>query len=262
MAAPANGARYWLVAESDGGRRDDDRVGQSARLLEHGDVAGDRGLLLPDGDVDRVQRTVAGIAGGFGGTIQVRLADDRVDADRRLAGRSVADDQLALPAANRDHRVDRHDAGLDWLTHRTAADDSGRELLDRIRHRARHRPLAVERLAERVHDASEQALADRDLEQPSGRADFIAFLQLGVVTEHDDADLGLIEVQRKAGDATTEVEHLVEHRVRESLDPRDAVADLADDADTLAGRRRFGARDLGLDLLKQLRHYVSHGSSQ
>ena len=244
------------MAESDAGDARMMRVGHRAGLLEHRDDAGDRGLLLADRDVDRVERPVARVAGGLGGAVEPRLADDRVDADRRLAGRSIADDQLALAAADRDHRVDRHDAGLDRLPDRTAADDPGRQLLDRIRHRARDRALAVERLAERVDDASEQALADRHLQQPPGRADFVAFLQLRVVAEDDDADLGLVEVQRQAGDAAAEVEHLVEHRVGETLDPGDAVADLADDADSLPGRRRFGARDLGFDFLHQFSHDV------
>ena len=45
----------------------------------------------------------------------------------------------------------------------------GRDLLDRIRRVARDRALAVERLAERVDDAAEQALADGHLQQLAGR---------------------------------------------------------------------------------------------
>ena len=39
------------------------------------------------------------------------------------------------------------------------------------------RALAVERLAERVDHAAEQALADRHLQQLAGGADFVAFLR-------------------------------------------------------------------------------------
>ena len=52
----------------------------------------------------------------------------------------------------------------------------------------------------------------------------------------------------------TEVEHLVEHHVGEALDPGDAVADLADDADALPGRGGLGAGDLGFDFLHQVSH--------
>ena len=71
-----------------------------------------------------------------------------------------------------------------------------------------------------------------------------------------DADLGLVEVQREAGDAVAEVEHLVQHGVGQAFDPGDTVADLADDADALPGGRGFGARDLCFDFLHQVSHVV------
>ena len=77
---------------------------------------------------------------------------------------------------------------------------------------------------------------------------------LRVVAEDDDADLGLFEVQRQAGDAAAEVEHLVQHHVAEPFDLGDAVADLADDADALLGRRGLGAGDLRFDFLDQVGH--------
>ena len=230
------------------------RVRHRAGLFEHADDARDRRLLLADRDVDGVERPVVRVAGRLGRLVETRLADDRVDADRRLAGRAVADDQLALAAADRDHRVDRHDAGLHRLADRAAPDDAGGQLLDRIGDVAGDRPLAVERLAERVDDAAEQALADRHLQQPAGGADFVAFLQLRVVAEDDRADLGLVEVQRQAGDAAAEVEHLVQHHVAEPLDVGDAVADLADRADGLLGGRGLRARDLRFDFLDQVSH--------
>ena len=52
-------------------------------------------------------------------------------ADRGLAGLAVADDQLALAAADRHHAVDRLEAGLHRLAHRLAIHDAGRDALDR-----------------------------------------------------------------------------------------------------------------------------------
>jgi hypothetical protein len=74
---------------------------------------------------------------------------------------------------------------------------------------------------------------------------------LGVIAENDRADFGLFEVQRQAGDAVAEVQHLVEHRVGQAFDLGHAVADFADDADVLFGRRGLGARDLGFNFLQQ-----------
>ena len=71
----------------------------------------DRRHALADRDVDRDD-------------VRVLVVDDRVDRDRRLAGLAVADDQLALAAADRDHRVDRLQAGLHRLLHRLALDDA------------------------------------------------------------------------------------------------------------------------------------------
>ena len=65
------------------GRRDDDRVVQRAVLGEDVDRVRDRRALLTDGDVDALHALTL-------------LVQDRVDADRRLAGLAVADDELAL----------------------------------------------------------------------------------------------------------------------------------------------------------------------
>ena len=166
-----------------------------------------------------------------------------------LPVRTVADDQFALAAADRDHRVNGHDAGLHRLADGFALDDAGRDFFHGIKSGFLDRPLAVERLAERVDDAAEQALADRHLQQFAGRADFRAFLDLGVIAENDRADFGFFEVEREAGDAVAEIEHLVEHRVGQAFDLGHAVADFADGADVLFGRRGFCARDLGFNFL-------------
>ena len=109
-----------------------------------------------------------------GDEVGVLVVDDRVDRDRGLAGLAVADDQLALAAADRDHRVDRLEAGLHRLGDRLALDDAGRLELGRARLGRLDVALAVERVAERVDDAAEQGLADRDLEQLAGALDGVA----------------------------------------------------------------------------------------
>ena len=109
--------------------------------------------------------------------IQARLVDDRIDADGGLAGGTVADDQFALAAANRNHRVDGHDAGLHRLADRFALDDAGRDFFNRISGFGFDRAFAVDRLAEGIHHAAEQAFADGHLEQLAGGPDFLAFLR-------------------------------------------------------------------------------------
>src|SRR2546426_562759 len=77
-----------------GRRRDDDGVAHRIGFFERPHDLRDRGLLLADGVVD------ADDAGFL-------LIENRVDRERRLSRLPVADDQLALAAADRHHRVDR-----------------------------------------------------------------------------------------------------------------------------------------------------------
>ena len=51
-------------------------------------------------------------------------------SDCRLASLTVADDELALTTANRNHRVHGLDASLHWLMHGLTSDDAGRLDLD------------------------------------------------------------------------------------------------------------------------------------
>jgi cell volume regulation protein A len=82
------------------------------------------------------------------------------DRDRGLAGAAVADDEFALSAANRDHRVDRHDTGQQRLRDRAARDDAVRDLFDGISFLRVDRALSIDRAAEGVDDAAEQRLAN------------------------------------------------------------------------------------------------------
>ena len=92
------------------GRRHDGGVLHRAALFESALDAGDRRALLADRDVD-----AADLLLGIAGLPVLPLVEDRVDADRGLAGLAVADDQLTLPAADRGLRVDGLDAGLQRL---------------------------------------------------------------------------------------------------------------------------------------------------
>jgi hypothetical protein len=127
-----------------GGRRGHDHgVVHRARVLEPlVDLRHRRGLLA-DRDVDAEHVLAA-------------LVEDRVDEDGGLARRPVADDQLALAAADRDHRVDCLDARLDRLLHRLALDHAGSLELERPALLGLDRALAVERVAERVDDPADQ----------------------------------------------------------------------------------------------------------
>ena len=240
-----------------GGRGDDDCVFQGIVRFERSDHAGDIRILLPDPDVDRVERTEIRIPAFFPGPVDDGLVDDRIHRDGGFAGRAVADDQLALSAANRNHRVNRHDAGLHWLVDPAALDDAGCDFFHRIEFRGLDRSLSVERLAEGIDDAAEEALADRNLQQLAGGFDLRAFGDRGVVAKDDHADFGVFQVERQAVDAAGKFQHLIEHRSAETFDARDAVTDFADDTDIgFAGGRGFD----GADFFFEFEDDIAHGA--
>jgi hypothetical protein len=181
---------------------------------------GDGRLLLADGHVEAVNALAL-------------LIDDRVDRDGGLAGAAVADDQLALAAADRDHRVDGLQAGRQGLLDRLARRHAGRLQLDVTGLRGGHGAFAVERLAHGVQHAADDAVAHGHRGDGAGALDRVAFLDLGVRAHDGDTDGILFEVQHDAEDIPGELDHLAGHDVLQTVHARDTIAHLQDRADTL-----------------------------
>ena len=80
----------------------------------------------------------------------------------------------------------------------------------------RDRALAVDGLAERVHDATDHLVADRHRDDAARALDDVAFLDVRRVAEEHGADAVFLEVQGDAEHAVRELEHLARHR---PLDP-------------------------------------------
>ena len=201
IVTPVYGARNCSGAGSEAVGGDDGRVLHRAGLAQLVDDRGDRRLLLADGDVEAEH-------------VLALLVDDRVDRDGGLAGLAVADDQLALAAADRDHRVDRLDAGLHRLVHRLARDDAGRLDLDLAASRSPAiGPLpsigTPSALTTRPSSASPTGTCD----DRAGALDGVAFADRLEVAEERDADVVLFEVQHQPDDAAVaELEQLAGHR--------------------------------------------------
>jgi hypothetical protein len=197
---------------------DDDRVVHRPRIAEAlVDLCDGRGLL-PDRDVDADHVAVA-------------LIQDRVDQDRGLPRRAVADDQLTLAAADVRHRVDRLDPGLEWLFYGLAIDDPRRLELERPPFVGLDRRAAVERVPEGVDDPADEGVSDRDARDLAGPLDRLAFLDQLPVAEERGADVVLLEVEGDPGDAVLELEHLRRDGILEAVDTGDPVADLEHGAD-------------------------------
>src|SRR5699024_7564540 len=168
-----------LEARRVGGEsRDDGGVLHRAVLLERGAHRGDGRALLADGDVDAAHLLV-GVAGLPVGL----LVQDRVDPDRGLARLAVADDQLALAAADRGHRVDGLQAGLHRLLDGLALHDAGRLQLEGAAADGVDGAEAVDGGTGGVDHAAEVAVADRDREHLAGAADLLTLLDARELAE-------------------------------------------------------------------------------
>jgi len=95
---------------------------------------GDRGALLADRAVDADE-------------VAALLIDDGVEDYRGLAGLAVADDELALAAADRNHGVDGLDAGLHWFANGLAIENAGGDFFEWVALLRLDGAFAVERLA-------------------------------------------------------------------------------------------------------------------
>jgi len=146
---------------------------------------GDFRLFLTDSDIDTFH-------------VLPLLVDNGIDSNGRLAELAIADNEFTLAAANRNHGVNRFDAGLDRLAHAFAGDDARGDLFHRIVLRGLNLSFAVQSFAERVDHATNQARADWDFQNSLGRTHLIAFLDHRVITQNDSAHLALFEVE---GDA-------------------------------------------------------------
>src|SRR6516165_6011314 len=203
-----------------GGRGDDDRVVESTVILQSLDNLGDGRALLTDRHIDAVE-----LARFVGAGVDLLLIEDGVDDQRGLAGLAVADDQLALAAPDRHQSVDGLEPGLHRLVYRAARHDPGRLDLDPPALDIGQRAFAVDRLAERVDDAAEQATADRDVDNGTGALDDVALVDAAVLAKHDDTDIVAFEVERHAAHPVRKRDHFAGLDGVEAVDAGDAVAD-------------------------------------
>src|SRR5262245_29803379 len=191
-----------------------------AILLQYLGELHDGGALLADGNIDAIQLDLL-----VAGSVERFLIQDCIERNRGLAGLAIADDQLALAAADGDQRVDGLETGGHRLMHGFARDDARRLDVDAPTLLGINRALPVDRVAERVDHAAEQSLADGNLDDGARALDRLPFLDLAVLAEDDDADVVDLEIERHPAHAVLELDHLAGLNVVETVDPGDAVTD-------------------------------------
>ena len=139
------------------------------------------GTLLTDGDIDADH-------------ILALLVQNGIRGDGGLAGLAVADDQLTLPPANGDHGVDGLDAGLQRHIDGFTVNNAGSRRLNGVVGRRGDGALAVNGVAQRVHNTADQSVAHRHGNDSAGALDDVAFLNAPVVTQDHDGDGLLLQI--------------------------------------------------------------------
>ena len=213
-----------------GGGADDDGVIHRAGLLQRLDNADDGGLLLTDGNVN------ANYVTAF-------LIDNGVDANSGLAGLPVTNDEFALATANRNHRVNGFEAGRERFLDRLAFDDARGAGFNWANFFGVDRTFTIDRLAERVHNAAEQRIADRHAENTAGALDELALFNLGEVAKNHHANVVAFKIERHAVVAAGKFEHFLGETIRQAGNAGDTVAAFKDLADFLDGDFRFEFAD-------------------
>ena len=105
----------------------------------------------------------------------------RVDRDRRFAGCAIADDQLALAATDRNHRVNGHDAGLNRLIDAPALDDARRNFFQRIKCSLLIGPLPSSGWPSVLTTRPSKRFADGNRKESASCFSFVAFVNQRVV---------------------------------------------------------------------------------
>src|SRR5690606_27569196 len=104
------------------------------------------------------------------------------------AGLAVADDEFALATADRDQSVDGLEAGRHRFVNRLARQNARSLDVDAATFGVNDRALAVDRVAETVDHAAEEARTNRGVHDGAGTLDDVAFLDGTVIAEDHDAD--------------------------------------------------------------------------
>ena len=191
--------------------QDDGGVGHRAGVLELLVERGDGGELLAHGHVEAVDVTAL-------------LVEDGVDGDGGLAGLAVADDQLALAAADGGERVDGHQAGLHRGVDVAALDDGGGGGLHGHLRVGGDGALAIQRAAEGVDHAPGERGAGGHGDDAPGAVEAVALAHVDVAVEDGHAHHVLLQVQRQAGHAVLGLDQLVVHHAVQAVHAGDAVA--------------------------------------
>ena len=216
------------------GCADDNGVFHRARARELLDKLRNGRVFLADGNVDADDVLAA-------------LVDDGIRRNRGLARLTVADNQFALAAADRDHAVDCLDACLQRDADALALDNARRGAFNRAGMAGFNFALSIDALTQRVDDAADQLLADRNGNDAPRAANDAALVQTDVAAQNNNGNGVLFQVERHAIFAVFKLDQLVGHAAFKAAGARDTVADQNDRTGFVLFELLVVLLDLGLN---------------
>ena len=200
-------------------RRYDDSIVHGSLCAQGFNDGRDGRTLLPDGHVDAVD--------GLSRLEAAALIDDGVDGEGGLSGLAVADDELALAAADWNHRIHSLEACLQRLGDRFAVHHSrGLSLQGHLESLPLDLAHSVQRLSERIHHAADHPFSHIDGSDAAQPADRHTLLHLVGGTEKHGAHVVLLKVHHHALHTGVELQQLAGLGVHQAVDAGNPVAHL------------------------------------
>src|SRR5437868_4744457 len=145
-----------------------DGVLHRAVILQHLHDLRNGRPLLPNGAINTDQ-------------VVALIVDDGVERNRGFARLTIADDELALATADWNHAVDRLQTSGHGLTYGLTINHARRQALQRDGFIGADGALVIDRLAKRVHHATDQGIAHGHAHNAARAFYFIAFLDFSVI---------------------------------------------------------------------------------
>ena len=176
------------------------------------------------------------------------MVNNRINGDGRLTRLAVADNQLALSTADRNHGIYRLDTRLQRLVHRLAVDNTRSFTLERhLARLADDFAFPVKRIAQWVDDAANHAFAHSDGSDTARASHGVAFFDLVGRSQEDGTHVIDFQVHYDSFHAIVEAQQLAGLSIIQTIDAGYAVAHLEHGAYFL----QFGIRADTLQLFAQ-----------
>ena len=193
-----------------------------------------RGILLTDRNINTDD-------------ILAALVDDGVRRNSGFTCLTIANDQLALAAANRNHAVNGLDARLKRHTDALTFNDARCRAFNRSGMAGLNFAFSIHALSKCVDDAANQLFANRNGNNAPRATNDAAFVQAHIATQNNNGDGIFFQVKRHAIFAVFKLDQLVGHAAFKSAGTGDTVSDQNDRTGFVLLKLLIVLFDLGLN---------------